>query len=151
MVHVSGCLYPQLRVRSSRNTDSKVQSHYSTHVSHLVNIYACVFPLTPVVLLKFHLFRDWTITVPRKFLNIFTLSMAKFNWHRNHMVIAWASMHPVLEELRTLFLDGVTRSSQIIWSSVKINRGTNNCETAPPAFTSEIRIPFKQLRSKPVE
>ena len=42
------------------------------------------------------------------------------------MVIAWASMHPVLEELRTLFLDGVTRSSQIIWSSVKINRGTNN-------------------------
>ena len=67
------------------------------------------------------------------------------------MVIAWASMHPALEELRTLFLDGVTRSSKIIWSSVKINRGTNNCETAPPAITSEIRIPFKQLRSKPVE
>ena len=36
------------------------------------------------------------------------------------MVIA-SSMHPVLGELRTLFLEGVTRSSKIIWSSVKIN------------------------------
>ena len=42
------------------------------------------------------------------------------------------------------------RSSKIIWSSVKINWSTNNCGRALPAITSEIRIPFKQLRSKPV-
>ena len=42
------------------------------------------------------------------------------------MVIALASMHPVLGELRTLFLDGVTRSSKMTWSSLKINRGTDN-------------------------
>ena len=66
------------------------------------------------------------------------------------MVIA-SSMHPVLGELRTLFLEGVTVSSQIIWSSVKINWGTNNSGRAPRAITSEIRISSKQLRSKPVE
>ena len=65
------------------------------------------------------------------------------------MVIA-SSMHPVLGELRTLFLEGVTRSSKIIWSSDKINWGTNNRERAPPAISSEIRILFKQLRSKAV-
>ena len=58
-------------------------------------------------------------------------------------------MYPVLGELRTLFLEG-TRSSKIIWSSVKINGGTNNGDTnnrgkAPPAITSEIRISFKEL------
>ena len=37
------------------------------------------------------------------------------------MVIA-SSMHPGLGELRTLFLEGVTRSSKIILSSVNINR-----------------------------
>ena len=142
------------------------------------------------------------------------------------MVIA-SSMHPVIGELRTLFLEGVTRSSNIIRSSVKINWGTKGwfsynrryrfdrrCQFkkwwddymrtlhkrslmpaaigspvfypgawiarvlsgrlvadrgdrsdsadymrtslnkqwgAPPAITSEIRIPFKQLRSKSVE
>ena len=59
------------------------------------------------------------------------------------MVIA-SSLHPVLGELRTLFLE-VTRSSKIIWSSVKINGGTNNRGKAPPAITSEIRIPFKAV------
>ena len=59
------------------------------------------------------------------------------------MAIA-SSMHPVLGELRTLFLE-VTRSSKIIWSSVKINGGTNNRGKAPPAITSEIRISFKEL------
>ena len=66
------------------------------------------------------------------------------------MVIA-SSVHPVLGELRTLFLEGVTRSSKIIWCSVKINWGTNNRGKTPPAITSEIRISFKQLRSKQVE
>ena len=56
------------------------------------------------------------------------------------MVIA-SSMHTVLEEIRTLFLEGVTRSSKIIWSSVKINWGTNNRGETPPAITSE--IPFQ--------
>ena len=74
-----------------------------------------------------------------KFLNIFTLSMEKLKSHRNNMVIA-SSMHPVLGELRTLFLEGVTRSSKIIWSSVKSNWGTNNRGKTPPAITSE--IPF---------
>ena len=54
-------------------------------------------------------------------------------------------MHPVLGELRTLFLEGVTRSSKIIWSSVKINWDTNNRGKAPPPITSEIRIPFKEV------
>ena len=54
------------------------------------------------------------------------------------MVIA-SSMHPVLRELRTLFPEGVMKSSKIIWSSLKINWGTNNRERA---ITSEIRIPF---------
>jgi len=66
------------------------------------------------------------------------------------MVIA-SSMHPVLGELRTIFLERVTRSSKIIWSSVKINWDTNNHGREPPAIITEIRIPFKQLRSKPVE
>ena len=63
--------------------------------------------------------------------------MEKLNSQRNHMVIA-SSMHPVLGKLRTLFLEGVTRSSKIIWSSVKINWGTNNRGKTPPAITSEI-------------
>ena len=60
------------------------------------------------------------------------------------MVIA-SSMHPVLGKLRTLFLEGVTRSSKVIWSSVKIIWGTNNRGKAPPAITSEIRMPFKAV------
>ena len=56
------------------------------------------------------------------------------------MVIA-SSMHPVLGELRTLYLEGVTRSSKRIWSSVKINWGTNNRGKTPPVITSE--IPFQ--------
>ena len=56
------------------------------------------------------------------------------------MVIA-SSMHTVLEEIRTLFLEGVTRSSKIIWSSVKSNWGTNNRGKTAPAITSE--IPFQ--------
>ena len=53
MVQASECLYPQLRLRSSKNSDSKVQSHSSTHLFHTVhlspngNIYACVFPINP--------------------------------------------------------------------------------------------------------
>ena len=62
------------------------------------------------------------------------------------MVIA-SSMHPVLGELRTLFLEGVTRSSEIIWSSVKINWGTNNCRKAPPAIASEISYPFQAVEN----
>ena len=99
------------------------------------NIYACVFPINscrPSLETK-------KITVPGKFLNIFTLSMEKLKSHRNHMVIA-SSMHPVLGELRTLFLEGVTRSSKIIWSSVKSNWGTNNRGKTPPAITSEINF-----------
>ena len=53
--------------------------------------------------------------------------MVELNWHRNYMFIA-SSKHPVLAELRTLFHEGVTRSSKIIWSSVKTNWGTNNHE-----------------------
>ena len=66
--------------------------------------------------------------------------MVKLNSHRNHMIIA-SSMHPVLGELRTLFLEGVTRSCKITWSSVKINWGTNNRGKTSPTITSE--IPFQ--------
>ena len=38
----------------------------------------------------------------------------------------------VLGELRILFLEGVTRSSKTICSSVKINSGTNNRRRVPP-------------------
>ena len=87
-------------------------------LAHNSDIYACVLPFTRVFLLKFHLFKDQKITLSRQFFNIFTLSMVKLNWHRDHMVIA-SSIHQVLGELRSLFLEGVTRSNKIIWSTVR--------------------------------
>ena len=56
-----------------------------------------------------------------------------------------------LGELRTIFLEGVTRSSKILWSSVKISWGTNNRGKAPPAITGEIPIPFKQTFLAPFD
>ena len=55
-----------------------------------------------------------------------------------HQVSSWGAQDPI-------FLEGVTRSNKIMWTSVKINLGSNNRGKAPPAITGEICTPFKQL------
>ena len=58
--------------------------------------------------------------------------------------------HKFLGELGTLFLEGVIKSNKTICLPLKSDRVSEPRAKAPLAITDEIRLPFIQLRSRPL-